>query len=699
MAKRLLINARHTEECRIAVAEDDRLLELEVEGTEQVQLKGNIYKATITRVEPSLQAAFLDIGSSRNGFLQINDINPTYFKGWPFESEKGGRSRRQQRVPIQDVLEAGQSLVVQVVKDERDAKGATLTTNLSIPGRYLVLMVGSQRGGVSRKINDESQRVRLRQAMSSLLVPPGMGVIVRTAGLNRGTEELQADLDGLLEIWEQIVRGSLEPVTPRILYQESDLAIRTIRDYLRSDFDEVVIDDPETYERARDFITRIMPKMSERILFHSNPAPLFSCYGIDRQVAATDQPEVILPSGGSIVISPTEAVVAIDVNSGRSTGQSDVEETAFNTNKEAAQVIAQQLRLRDLGGLVIIDFIDMADKRHKQIVEKTVRDAVKGDRAKIEVGRISKFGLLEMSRQRLKASLASQSHRKCPACRGRGLTKLPESTALEALRKMEAAVFGGGVRSLRVHMSPAAALFMLNSKRRWLTKLEEDGQAEVVVVPDSRLRADEYELILDTSKHTEATGHVPSAAPRQERTESGRGRPDERRQSFDERQSAGRSSRRRRGGRNRGGQERGGQERSASTHTQDRPVQGAPQIQSPVQQSSSQQSPVAEHAPRVAGPRPESRPESRGEGQGENQRREGGESGRSRNRNRNRRRNRSGGTQEGQGGRALEAGPAAGKPQEGERSSSHVAGSSTAESNTAGPQVAVRPVAVNGGQE
>lgn len=493
--RRMLINAMHREEIRVAIAEDEKLLELEIERLDQVQLKGNIYKSAISRIEPSLQAAFLDIGSNRNGFLQINDIHSTYFD----DTINDRLDKKSGRFPIQDVLKAGQELVVQVVKDERDAKGATLTTNLSIPGRYLVLMVGNQRGGVSRKIADEGHRKRLKQAIQQLYVPTGMGVIVRTAGLNKTSAELQRDLDGLLEIWSDIVTRSLEPGTPALLYEESDLAIRSIRDYLRSDFDEVWIDDQKTYERAHRFIERIVPTLCARLFFYQEPAPLFSRFGVEDQVKATTQAEVVLPSGGSIVICPTEAVVAIDVNSGRATSRSDVEQTAFETNREAAEVIARQLRLRDLGGLIIIDFIDMIDKRHKQIVEKTLKESVRGDRAKVEVGRISRFGLLEMSRQRLKGALLMQNHHTCPHCRGRGLVRMADSAALEALRKMETAIYAGGVRAVRLHLSPSAALFLLNEKRRNLLRLEEVAAASVLVYADSRLRPEEYELSLNTS--------------------------------------------------------------------------------------------------------------------------------------------------------------------------------------------------------
>lgn len=497
MAKRMLINASHQEECRVAIAEDDKLLELEYERADQEQQKGNIYKATISRIEPSLQAAFLDIGSSRNGFLQINDIHPAYFKNWPPENVNG----KLPRPSIQDVLRAGQNLIVQVVKDERDAKGATLTTNLSIPGRYLVLMVGNQRGGVSRKIVDSGQRNRLREAVQSLKVPPGMSVIVRTAGIDKTGPELQADLDNLLNTWNDIVKTSLESKkTPKPLYLESDLATRTIRDYVTAEFDEILIDEKSCFERAQQFMSKAMPQLVSKLVYYDGTRPLFSNYHLDTEVEEIESPEVTLPSGGSIVINTTEAVVAIDVNSGRATAQADVEETAFATNKEAATCIAKQLRLRDLGGLIVIDFIDMSDKRHKQTVEKVLKDAVSGDKAKVELARISKFGLLEMSRQRLKTSLASKSYQICQHCDGRGRVKTTETAALEALRKIESVVHAGGIVGIRVRLAPAAALFLLNKKRKLLTDLEESTGVTVFVYADGRMKQHEYELELDSGK-------------------------------------------------------------------------------------------------------------------------------------------------------------------------------------------------------
>lgn len=505
MPRRVLVNAIYGEESRIAIVEDDRLLELEVERAEHAPLKGNIYKAPITRVEPSLQAAFLDIGSSRNGFLQINDLNQGY---WPTPDEDersgGGDSRgRGNRWHIQDALRPGMELVVQVVKDERALKGATLTTNISLPGRYLVLMIGNQRGGVSRKIVDEGQRHRLKRAIGGLKVPAGMGIIVRTAGINREAEELQRDLDSLIDTWVNIVDRSFQPGSPVALYEESDLATRFLRDNLTSHINEIVVDERATYERVKQFVEKIAPNEPIAVTYFDKPQPIFGYYHVDSQVEQTERSEVTLPSGGSIVINSTEAIVAIDVNSGRATGQADVEETAFLTNQEAAEVIAQQLRLRDLGGLIVIDFIDMNDRRHKSSVERTLKEAVRMDRAKVEIGKISKFGLLELSRQRLKSSISMHSYLTCPHCEGRARVKAPEAAALEVLRKIQSAAFAGGIEEIRVRMSAVAALMLLNQKRQELTRFENEGRTKIIIIADGRLRPEEYQLEVKTSGKAE----------------------------------------------------------------------------------------------------------------------------------------------------------------------------------------------------
>ena len=533
MTRRLLINAIHSEEKRVAIIDDERLTDLDIVWSDQVQLKGNIYKAAITRIEPSLQAAFLDIGSSRNGFLQTNDIHSAYFNMGGLNGHHSDHHHdSHRRFAIQHVLKTGQELIVQVVKDERDAKGATLTTNLSIPGRYCVLVIGNQRGGVSRKIVDSSQRKQVRQSLQQLQIPSGMSVIVRTAGINKTAAELQSDVDSLIDIWVSLLQKNTDQKAPCVLYKESDIAIRALRDYLTSDIDEVLIDDQEAYEKAHSFMSKTAPKFLNRIKFYQDSEPLFGKFNVDEQIEEISRPEVQLPSGGSIVITPTEAVVTVDVNSGRSTGQSDVEETAFATNKEAAYEISRQLKLRDLGGLVVIDFIDMFNRRHKQIIERIMKETTKADRAKVEIGKISKFGLLELSRQRLKGSLISHSHTNCPHCDGRGKIKTTEGVALEALRKIQSSVSTGGIDSVKVRMPLAPALFLLNNKKDILSSLEKTNGVQVLILADNRIKPDQYELEIGLEKQEgqEAPRNGFSAGPSRQsgglRLGSPRGRQD-----------------------------------------------------------------------------------------------------------------------------------------------------------------------------
>lgn len=507
MDRRMLINASDPEECRIAIVEDGNIVELEVESNVGGKLKGNIYKAKISRVEPSLQAAFIDIGTQRNGFLQINDIHPAYFKTGRHSDRNPGRAR------IQDVLEAGQELVVQVVKEEREAKGATLTTYLSLPGRYLVVMPGSDRGGISRKISDSDQRSRLRKLTQELEVPTGIGMIIRTAGLDRSQSELSRDLSLQLKLWEKIVTASQSAVCPQLLYKESDLATRVIRDYFTPEIREILIDDPETYNRVKEFVGEVMPRYRSRVRQYEEQQPMFSSFGVEEQVEETLRREVKLPSGGAIVIDSLEALVAIDVNSGKATAGENIEDTAYRTNLEAADVIARQLRLRDLGGLIVVDFIDMLDKRHRSAVERRLTEALKIDKARVEVGHLSQFGLLEMSRQRLRASLSSQSHVTCPHCRGLGKLKNTELVALEVLRKIQNAVIVGHVSAVRARLSPGPALFLLNHKKQELARLEEQCGGKILVLADGRLRADEYEFEMDSKRSSNGHTESPKAAP------------------------------------------------------------------------------------------------------------------------------------------------------------------------------------------
>jgi ribonuclease E len=497
MEQKMLINTAHPEEWRIAITTDDQLVELEIESQVQQKLKGNIYRAKIVRVEPSLQAAFVDIGSQRNGFLQINDIHPAYFR-----NQKGEGGNRRER--IQDLLEAGQELVVQVVKEEREMKGATLTTYLSLPGRYLVLMPGSDRGGVSRKIVDSDQRQRLKTLAQDLELPSGIGLIIRTAGLDRSEADLSRDLALQLKLWERIMADAQNASCPTILYKESDLATRVVRDYFTPEIREILIDQPSTYARVKEFVGQVMPRYRSRVKLYEGEMPIFAAAGIEEQVHVTMHKEVQLPSGGALVIDSLEALTAIDVNSGKATAGGNIEETAYRTNLEAAEEIARQLRLRDLGGLIVIDFIDMLDRRHRSNVEERLEEAVASDKARVEVGKLSKFGLLEMSRQRLRASLASQSRQKCHHCHGVGSHRAPELVALEILRKLQAAIVTGSVSVAKVRMSPGPALYLLNNKRSELSKLENAFGAAILVLADGRLIPDEYQLELERK---------PNAAP------------------------------------------------------------------------------------------------------------------------------------------------------------------------------------------
>jgi ribonuclease E len=512
----MLINAVHTEECRIAIAEGHDLLELEIESNVGRKLKGNVYKAKISRIEPSLQAAFIDIGTERNGFLQINDIHPAHFRGG-YNPDNGSL----RNIRIQDVLSAGQELVVQVVKEEREMKGATLTTYISLPGRYVVLMPGSDRGGISRKIVDTEQRKRLKSLTQELEIPVGTGMIIRTAGLNRSLSELSRDLALQLKLWERILTASQSAECPAILYKESDLATRVIRDYFTPEIREIVIDHHDTYQRVRQFVEEVMPRYRSRVKLYEKDQPILSAYGIEDVVTQTLADEVKLNSGGALVIDTLEALVAIDVNSGKATKGADIEDTAFRTNLEAADEIARQLRLRDLGGLIVIDFIDMVDKRHKAAVERRLREAVKNDKARVEVGRLSQFGLLEMSRQRLRASLSSQSHVGCSHCRGMGRVKNAELVALEVLRKIQNAVVVGQVALVKARVSPAPALFLLNNKKIELARLEQQYGTQIYVLADGRLRSDEYEFEMNSRREGGAASAIAAPPPPPTRTVRG----------------------------------------------------------------------------------------------------------------------------------------------------------------------------------
>lgn len=470
--KKMLINAVHPEECRVAIVKDGLLEEFDIETPSKEQIRGNVYKGVVVRIEPGLQAAFVNYGPFRHGFLPITEIQPRYFQKEKIEERKG-------RPKIQDVLLPNQELLVQVEKEERNDKGASLTTYLSLPGRYLVLIPGEERVGVSRKIEDEKQRDRLRAVLEELNPPKGMGFIIRTAGIDRSNKELGIDLNYLLNLWSAILKKNEELPAPSLIYQEQDLVMRTIRDYFTHDITEVLIDDPEVYRKARTFFKAVMPRYERVVKLHKEKRPIFSKFNLEEQIKTIYDRKVNLRSGGSIVIDQTEALVSIDVNSGKKKGESDIEETALKTNLEAADEIAQQLRLRDLGGLIVIDFIDMEERRNKIEVEKRLKSALKNDKARIDVGRISRFGLLEISRQRIKPAISEASYVTCSYCQGRGSVRSDESLAISVLRRIQAGVAKGNTSFVRGVLPVDVASYLLNQKREELLQLEKEHDLKI----------------------------------------------------------------------------------------------------------------------------------------------------------------------------------------------------------------------------
>ena len=522
--KRMLFNATHPEELRVAIVDGQKLVDLDIESSAYQQKKGNIYKAKVTRVEPSLEAAFVDYGSDRQGFLPLKEISRIYFKDFDPRTSMG-------QVRIKDVIKEGQELIVQVEKEERGTKGAALTTFISLAGRYLVLMPNNPRGGgISRRIEGE-ERAEMREAMSQLNIPQDYSVIIRTAGIGRSAEELQWDLDYLVHLWDAISKAATERPAAFLIYQESNLVIRAIRDYLRSDIGEILIDNQEIFERAQRFMQQVMPQILGKLKLYSDETPLFSRYQIENQIESAFAREVRLESGGAIVFDKTEALVTIDVNSARATKGADIEETAFNTNLEAADELARQLRLRDLGGLIVIDFIDMTPARNQREVENRLIEALKADRARVQVGRISRFGLLEMSRQRLRPSLGEASTVVCPRCEGRGNIRDIQSSALHILRYIQEQAMKENTAALHVHLPVDTATFLLNEKRHEISAIETRLGTPVIILPDAemetphyhirRLRSEEYDVEIDipsydvefVEQEEEAPRHHGRAAP------------------------------------------------------------------------------------------------------------------------------------------------------------------------------------------
>ena len=484
--KRMLINATQSEELRVALVDGQQLYDLDIESPGHEQKKSNIYKAKITRIEPSLEAAFVDYGADRHGFLPMKEIAREYFpKGYSFQG----------RPNIKEVLREGQEVIVQIDKEERGQKGAALTTFISLAGSYLVLMPNNPRaGGISRRIEGD-ERTDLKTSLSKLTLPKGMGLIVRTAGVGKEYDELEWDLNVLLHHWNAISEAGASRPAPFLIHQETNVILRAIRDYLRRDIGEVLIDRPKIFESVKKHIEIVRPDFLSKVKLYSNDVPLFTHYQIETQIETAFQREVRLPSGGSIVIDPTEAMTSIDINSARATKGSDIEETAFNTNLEAAEEIARQLRLRDLGGLVVIDFIDMTPVRHQREVENRMRDAVKQDRARIQLGRISRFGLLEMSRQRLRPSIGETSQSVCPRCSGTGHVRGVESLALSILRLMEEEAIKDNTQQVQAQVPVPVATYLLNEKRRSVFHIEKQHSVNILIIPNPNMVTPQYEVI------------------------------------------------------------------------------------------------------------------------------------------------------------------------------------------------------------
>jgi len=534
MKKEMLVNALQPEESRIAILENGVLEELYIERNSLENYVGNIYKGRIVNIEPSIQAAFVDFGVGRNGFLHVSDVEYQYYKHLVGANEKGGagddeederrggrggkfneRSVRN-KPPIQEIFRRGSEVLVQVIKEGIGTKGPTLSTYISIPGRYLVLMPGLGRVGVSRKIADEGIRRQLRQALESLRPPRGLGFIIRTAGIERSQRDLQRDLDYLLLLWKDIVAKIRQTRSPGGIYEESDVVIRTIRDIYNKEIETVWIDSPEAYERAREFIRLVLPKHVDRIRLYEGKEPLFHHYRVEDEIARIQQRRVPLEGGGSLVIDQTEALVAIDVNSGSSRADDDAELSAYQVNLKAAQEICRQIRLRDLGGVIVNDFIDMREEKHRRGVERALRDAMRRDRARTKVLRISPFGLIEMTRQRIRPSLRRSVFEDCPCCHGTGLVKTAESMSIEVVRLLMSSAHREQVRRITVEVHERVAAHLNNRKRRDLIRFEEENDCSIHVA--SRTDVSPEHLIL---RCFDATGSEQRITP-SEPSKSGR---------------------------------------------------------------------------------------------------------------------------------------------------------------------------------
>lgn len=517
MKKEILINVSQPEECRIAIVEDGLLEELYIERASQDNYVGNIYKGRIVNLEPSIQAAFVDFGVGRNGFLHISDVEPQYFRQGGYDPQqvlamereareehagRGDRQRKGRRAgsrprvkpPIQDVFRRGDEVLVQVIKEGMGTKGPTLSTYISIPGRYLVLMPALGRVGVSRKIEDDEVRRKLRDTLLELRPPRGLGFIVRTAGQERSRKELSRDMAYLLRLWKVIVRRIKKQPAPVTIYEESDMIIRTIRDIFTSEVDTILVDEPEAYERAKEFLQLVMPRYVNTLRLYSGKEPLFHKYKLEAEIARIHKREVPLPSGGSIVIDPTEALVAIDVNSGNFRADDSAEETAYQLNLQAAKEIARQLRLRDLGGVIVNDFIDMRKEKHRRGLERALRDALKRDRARTKILRTSPFGLIEMTRQRIRPSLKRSVYADCPCCNGRGVVKTDESMSIEVVRMLMLSTQQPNVARVTVRVNDQVASYLNNKKRKEISQLEQEGGMVVQILGSESVYPEHLEI-------------------------------------------------------------------------------------------------------------------------------------------------------------------------------------------------------------
>src|SRR5262245_13740341 len=499
--KRMLVNATQEEELRVALVDGQRIYDLDVEVPSREQKKANVYKGRITRVEPSLEACFVDYGAERHGFLPLKEVSKEYFK------DGGSPGNRN----IRELLDEGQEIIVQVEKEERGNKGAALTTFISLAGRFLVLMTNNARaGGVSRRIEGED-REQLREALDQVQIPDSMGAIVRTAGVGRSAEELQWDLDNLKEVWTAVSAAADGRAGPFLIYQESKAIIRALRDYLSDDIGEIFVDSSEVFNEAQQYMQRFMPASLRKLKLYEDPVPLFTRFQIENQIESAHSHKVNLPSGGSIVIDPTEALVSIDINSARATRGGDIETTALNTNLEAADEVARQLRLRDLGGLIVVDFIDMESQKNQREVENVFRDALRHDRARVQIGKISRFGLMELSRQRLQPSLEETAHINCPRCSGTGFIRGTESTALHVLRIVQEEAMKENTGAVHVQVPVDVASFLLNEKRGEIQKLEGRLKVNIILVPNPHLETPHYKV--QRLKHDELNQmeHVPAS--------------------------------------------------------------------------------------------------------------------------------------------------------------------------------------------